>query len=501
MRNIGLAILIVLGAVGAWSFMKSDLSGTSEDSPRTLSEFSRNGGWARYGVARLVNEPLIDAPEKERGYFHLPLRTLQQNLIRSSRKDMGVFSTPVAIHQIKPGVFLIADYKSVYKFDSTDGELTKLEIVISGFETKFVPTAFASHPDGRIFLANYLGNNVLQGEIDESESKLVFNKQIGDSRTLSPEGVDVFESYLAVANYDGGNVQLFAEGPGGELKKYCELPIPYAHGVAFADSHLFVSGLQERKIFKIDYRTCEVVAMISTMGWTAGRLMWPTGISKFDDRSILVSDAHTGLLLVFDTRTMALKRTYGGNGPGKNGLNMPYTAILANGDIWVTSTFGRRLFRIDANSGKSKTWDIDESNRWVFEAPESSFLNRHLYKGYERLDGDFYVNGRCFRPSYTKIVSCTNLLERKVSNNTIKDALQTSKSFEVPISLPYISYFVQISKVGSKFLMSSPQSPVAYLFSDPAEEGEPIEVGFDRWVIYGRLYGPSGSVDLAKSRR
>ena len=396
------------------------------------------------------------------------------NLFSGHPEDKERFSLPVAITEVAPRKFLLANYQNIFLFDVNTNRISVVNVKMNGIEAKFVPTNFAFFPEnGRLFIANYLGNDILEANFDLKEGEITILGRIRDEKTLSPEGVAFDGRFLASANYDGNNVQIF-EKQGGEWKASCELSIPWAHGVAFLKGSLFATGLRERKLHKIDPVNCQVVGSVGSTGWENGEFLWPTGIAPFDSDSVLVSDAHTGLLTIVGAADLRIGRSYGGNGPGRTGLNMPYSAIVSDGGIWTTSTYGGRLLRIDISTGRADSWDVSSDRQWKSVFPRSAFLNGQGYEGYVRQGMDMDLGGQCYRASYAGVVACAD--------------------YGSKTSFP--SYFVQIAKAEHGYISISPQNTTAYYISERIDKSTPFSIGFDSWLIGDQVISPSGATSV-----
>ena len=163
--------------------------------------------------------------------------------------------------------------------------------------------------------------------------------ELGDNNTISPEGVVAFDGHVAVANYDGNNVQIFSYTG----TKLCEIPVFHAHGIAHTDGYLFATSLGDRQVLKIDTDECAIVSRTGSQGWARGQFMWPTGLGAGNGK-LVVSDAHTGMLSSLSADTFEIYEHWGGNGPGA--FNMPYAAEFDNEDVWIISTFNRTIFQM-----------------------------------------------------------------------------------------------------------------------------------------------------------
>jgi hypothetical protein len=395
--------------------------------------------------------------------------------VRSGIIFGDAFGTPVAIALTATGRFLVADYGDAFLFDSSNGRLKRLAFNGSGV---FEPTAFAVDGD-RVFIANYHGNNVLETRLDEEHGSLAVVSRIGDDATISPEGVSFDGRRLAVANYDGGNVQVF-EDAAGDWKAVCRLAVPWAHGVAFNAGALFATSLGNREVLKIDVEQCRIAERVGSLGWQPGQFLWPTSVTAYGAERIAVSDAHTGLITVLRTKDLKLVTSWGGNGPGLTGLNMPYSTAVAGERLWVTSTFGRRLLAFDTTGRLTDSWALEPG--WTHESPRTAFLNAQRYDGYTRTDATVLIDGSCYRPSYGAVIPCGGA-DRSLTIPRLINGGQL--------------YFVQAIRASRGTFLTSPQHTTALYFEDGSAAWSTVQLGRDHWVMDSQLVGPSGPVDLA----
>ncbi len=144
------------------------------------------------------------------------------------------FALPVSVSRLDNDRYLIANYTDVFLFDRSSGALDELTVDMGHeFDSEFVPTAIAVREDGRrILIANYRGNSVLLAEVDAGKKTLTVRGRLGDKSTLSPEGVAPPPAiYIAVANDDGGSVQVFDASQPDAAR--CAAPPPY--GARYSD--------------------------------------------------------------------------------------------------------------------------------------------------------------------------------------------------------------------------------------------------------------------------
>lgn len=389
--------------------------------------------------------------------------------------DTSKFTTPVSIAILPNGKILMANYSNIFLFDQNSEELSILKVNMKG--RIYAPTAVAVHGD-KIFIANYTGNNILEVKLDEKLKLLTIVNDITSSTTISPEGVAIAsDKLIGVANYDSNNVQFFKKD-NHKWNMNCEINVPLAHGIVSHDGYFFASSLETRKIMKIDPVACKVILERGGQGWKQGEFLWPTSLSVTSTGLIIVSDAHTGKLTTLSPDNLQPVHSFGGNGPGIHGLNMPY-GVSAGDFIWVTSTFGNRLVKYDTVGRGLEVWSTSKEQQWSFYAPESSFLNNQNYKKYLS-SINITINGSCYRPSYGGLKRCW---------------------FGKDISLQRVAgnyfYFVQATPIADGVLISSPQNAQALFYKG---DKPPIEVniGYDTWLVNGKLVNASGEVKLPK---
>jgi DNA-binding beta-propeller fold protein YncE len=384
------------------------------------------------------------------------------------------FGTPVAVAPTSSGRLLLADYAGVFVFDRSTGRVTRL--TVTGAD-HFNPTDLTVDGDS-VFIANYHGNNLLEARVDENKNTLTIIAKVAAPNTISPEGVAWDGKRLAAANYDASNVQIFVRETDG-WKLTCELPVSYAHGVAFNDGKLFATSLGDRQVLKIDPDECRVEMRSGAQGWAPGQYLWPTSVAAMGGR-IVVADAHTGRVTFLSAKNLQTLGVTGGNGPGVTGLNMPYDATPAGDTLWVTSTFNRRLLSYDTTSGEVlESWGFDRG--WAEEAPSGALMTEQGYDGYIRKSASFQLRGKCYHTGYARLHECED----------------GTKSFELPSDIDGGQlYFIQAVRGARGVFLTSPQHVFAMYFADGGGSWQKVRVERDRWVIGDRLVGPEGVVDL-----
>jgi hypothetical protein len=386
------------------------------------------------------------------------------------------FETPVAIMNVGGNDYVLANYDDVALFDKSTGTITRINIDNPEFVKEFVPTSFAADPvRGELLIANYLANNVIVATLDKTNRKLHFDRLIGDENTVSPEGVAASGDLVAVANYGGDNVEFFDRGNANSAA-ICVISVRQAHGVAFLGDFAYATSLEDRRLVKIDPRTCAIAARIGESGWKPKQFLWPTQVAVWDNESIAVTDAHTGLISVYSAKTLDFIKSFGGNGPGRNELNMPYGLAVGGSDLFVTSTFGNRIVRFDKATGlpldfwsQAPVWEAlaDGSPFTLIDEGRSGYIDTHT---------SIAVDGACFHPGYAELESCNG-----------------GRNIALPPMYDINMYFIQVAHEGDQTLIFSPQCPIALLVGAGGwAEKNMIYLGIDHWLIDGQAVGPDG---------
>ncbi len=390
--------------------------------------------------------------------------------------DAASFENPGAITNVGGDDYVLANYLDVVLFDKSTGAINKIDVDNPEFVKKFVPTSFAVDPvRGKLLIANYLANNVIIASLDKTKRKLHFDRLIGDERTVSPEGVAISGDLIAVANYDGDNVQFFDQGS-AKSAAVCTVAVRQAHGVVFLGGFAYATSLEDRRLVKIDPGACSISASIGESGGKAKQFLWPTQVAAWDNESVAVTDAHTGLISVYSAKTLDFIRSFGGNRPGQNELNMPYGIAVDSSGLFVTSTFGNRIMRFDKASGTpTESWSV--APVWETLVDGSPYtLNHEDWNGYVDARATITLDGVCYHPSYGELRSCKG-----------------GANIQLPPLAEISMYFIQVAHEGDHALIFSPQCPIALLI-DAGEWAKriPIYIGIDHWLIDGRAVGPDG---------
>ncbi len=162
---------------------------------------------------------------------------------------------------------------SVVHFDSTTGALTQPELVIESP----APAFFVIHPDGRHLYAcnstdyanKWPGETVSAFAIDPAKGRLSLINQVPCGADPSYIILDATSRYALVANYQGGNVDVFALKPDGSLGERTAFvqhtgssvdpkrqTHPYAHSIRLDPTNRFALvadlGLDKLFVYRFD---------------------------------------------------------------------------------------------------------------------------------------------------------------------------------------------------------------------------------------------------------
>jgi hypothetical protein len=243
--------------------------------------------------------------------------------------------------------------------------------------------------------------------------------------------------------------------------------------------------LTDRQIVKIDPDRCVEVSRSGSPGWEAGQYLWPTGLTIWDDKSIAVTDAHTGMVSVVDADSLTVSRRFGGNGPGLMGLNMPYGIFADRGSVLLTNTFGAKISEFDRMTGDIKSvwmpraeWSGDQKRY------SEAFLMNERRDYYTRKSTTVSIDGKCYHPDYGALVTCDG-----------SDRLTLRELDGV------LLYFVEAAHIDGGVIVLSPQAPTGLFYPD-ADPKQPKKVrlgGLDRWLVDDRVVGPQGDIDVTAS--
>lgn len=359
-------------------------------------------------------------------------------------------------------LLIAAEYQDIFSLNILTGKLVKLEPDLSKLDNKkFVPAGIAIGPkSGRVFLANYLANNILVGNVVENQ--IHFNRKLIGSELISPENVTTTpdESWLVSANFDGNSVTAFAAHEDGYVHKWAT-EIPLAHGVAILRNMVFVSSLALRKIFVLNLNDGKVIGAFGQPGWNTYCLdfLWPTDLKTAGDNLLLITDAHTGGVyrIAFEGMIGKVLDVIGGTTPGPMGLQMPYATTLVGDDIAILSTFSPKILV----AGPARTNQTPAIKKLIvqqaFQAERRSDWDRPPlgvgWNGYVHMAADpITISGLLMVPSYGAL---RQVSEKRPNMLDHTFALTTWPLFDD------FMYFIEAHELKRGVVLSSPSATFA----------------------------------------
>jgi hypothetical protein len=235
--------------------------------------------------------------------------------------------------------YLVCNYNLLQEIDTRTGAVTRISPP-TGLSVWNPTGVWASPAEGRVFIANYTGHDVL--ECSRTGDALALVRRYVHAEMQSPENVALSADgqLVGAADYDGNRLWMFRRD--GSLA--WERPVPLAHGVAFGPDFVVATSLLDRTVVKYDLAGREQ-ARTGSLGWGDGKYLWPTCVFHQADR-LYVTDAHTGRLTALDFDLKPFDWN-GGNGPGAGLFNMPYAVAGRARELVVCDTFKDRLLVLD----------------------------------------------------------------------------------------------------------------------------------------------------------
>jgi 6-phosphogluconolactonase len=186
----------------------------------------------------------------------------------SRAEDMYVY---FGSHSEGPGIGF-----SLAHFDTDTGVLTKPQFLIEAVQ----PAFFIIHPDGKHLYTNNSGSpgGISAYEIDRSNGHLkLLNKKPASGGDPSFISVDKTGKYVLAANYQGGNIEVYAIQPDGSIGERTAFvqhtgssinpqrqTHPFAHSIVTDPTNRFVLvpdlGIDKVMIYRFDEKTGKLEA-------------------------------------------------------------------------------------------------------------------------------------------------------------------------------------------------------------------------------------------------
>jgi hypothetical protein len=373
---------------------------------------------------------------------------------------------PISAAALDDDTLLLVNYHDIRSLNIRSGEVAELDVDLSRLGAiRFIPTGIAvGRRSGLIYLANYLGNDILIGRL--RANKLTFETEIKGDGVISPENVALSsdEGWLVSANYDGNTATAF-EASGDRYIQKWKTSVPLAHGIAVLGSHVFVSSLLLRQILVLNLEDGSVVESFGQPGWDTYCLnfLWPTSIEIVNEQIMAITDAHTGGIyrIDFEHGNRSLIDVIGGTTSGLMGLQMPYAAASIGGNLAILSTFSPKI----VIAGPATAAGSPEVEIVIVEHPEQAENDARNsiaaplgvgWNGYVHLaSSHFKISGIEMVPSYGSLVSVTRDRPTDIDQNYNLN----------PDTLPLFGgsmYFIEAHVLDNSVILSSPSVPFGF---------------------------------------
>lgn len=299
----------------------------------------------------------------------------------------------VSVTRVDKNNILIANYVDIYRANTNSGRIVRLRPHLEQWlnrkdtraldslqqerAVKYVPTGLFYHEKEKLlYVANYKGNNILVVQL--RGNNIILKDIIRSDSTLGPENVFVSADgkHLVAANYDGGSITAF-DLTAGHWKEAWTTPIGQAHGVCILGNKVYATGLQKRGLYELDLHDGKILRKVGELGWDPKKpeFLWPTSVCPLSSETIIVSDAHTGLIYTVGTKDLNVKAYFGGNGPTFKYLNMPYSVFTKNHEMIIASTFQSRIIVGNSDTLRFHTSFITRKGSWEYLRPKTVGIN------------------------------------------------------------------------------------------------------------------------------
>ncbi|HHW36195.1 MAG TPA: hypothetical protein GXX18_02685 [Bacillales bacterium] len=394
--------------------------------------------------------------------------------------------------------YILCDYQNIYLLKENNLIKLKPPIDIGIWNPTGV---FYSGETNSLFVANYNGHNVIEFGINLENNHLEKINEMTHTEMVSPENVVAGHDgkYIAVADYDGNRVFLFTSE--GSLEWVQE--VKQAHGIALDENYVYATSLTERKIIKMDING-KVVNETGKIGWNENEYLWPTAITASKDY-LLITDAHSGKL-TFLNKDLEYLGAMGGNGPGIDAFNFPYTSIFQDGNIIITDSFKSRVLEVGSSGKLIKQYNLSKLDLKIKNEPilGSKFLDPYTFNSnmFE------VISPRFFNPFYDQefqVVSGFNSIDILSSNGSLISQIEIdypNSSSYTGDSFWYVTWVKEVIVNGNDYyVFGSPQHNTLIIY-DISNNIFSIKNSkdnlFDLWVINNKaLTGSENNFDMS----
>jgi hypothetical protein len=417
---------------------------------------------------------------------------------------MGMF---VSISPYKNPHYFLANYENVFLLDIQKDSFEIFNLDKNGFDTKWVPTGVYYSPiHKKLYIANYLGSNILETDVNFETKTLKITAIIKSHQTISSENISMNEDHtlLASADFDGNFVEIFKKQNEG-WKQQCSVSVPFAHGITFHNNQLFATSLRNKQLLKIASDDCTIVSKIGKQSWKPEEpgFLWPTQVTPWSKDEIAVADAHTGRITTLDAKTLKPTNYFGGIGPTWAHLNMPYGLMKdINSDQFLIATaFPGRIHLGNSKTGiiekvysPDKNWDYAKEGSDIFKELTSSPLAQNKWTDKYQAPED-YLKLKIFNQDFG--IGYSNISKKRVRFYT-PQMYNNHKLYRVSNLL----YFTDMIKLQKGSYLFSPQGSCGfYLTFHNTLYVIPWTLTTDCWKAGQELYNGNGPLDVSSHEK
>jgi hypothetical protein len=293
------------------------------------------GSLALAGCAAGASPPSGDTP----AFGHLGVETTLRT--DHPRAPAG---QPVSLVRLAADTYLVCDYANVYRVARSASGYTVTALAAPPVPV-WTPAAL-EYRNGRLYVANYRGQDVLELRLDGDRLDLV--RTIASPQLAEPKHVQAeADGSVTVADHIGNGVLRFR--PDGTLE--WRVRVNQANGLVESGGFVYATSLQSGTIVKID-RAGHILATAGSMGSSLGSYLLPVDLADLGGR-IAVTDPPNGRITLLDHDLRVVGHA-GANGPGLDALNYPYATLAVPDGYVIADTFKQRLLHVN------RAWSIEE---------------------------------------------------------------------------------------------------------------------------------------------
>lgn len=444
----------------------------------------------------------ISSMNKQTSYFYTNFsKTKTEYTVSPQNTNFTLLSSAIKVNS---RYILCANYDTVYLLD-TDMSLF-FPLTIDNINAKvgdtFNPAGlFYDNDEADLFISNYKGNNILRASFHLESKTLEIVDEYKSPQSLGPENVlaNSKQNILLSANYDAGTVTCF------DLKTHKQkwsTPLPQAHGITLINKTVFATGLRDREVLALDIESGTILRKTGGKGWNPlnNEFLWPVTINKYNERELIICDAHTGYISFMNVDSLNVTRYTGGSGPTYMHLNYPYSATATQEEVIISSSFPARVTVVTQSRFKTTRAFVPTASDWEYlEHLYPKLINYPMYNASTRKS---YVNkkaasvlfdGHMYKPYYGFLVLCQpadNKLLR-ISPNLFSSG--TTK------------YFIEVASLGGRWslIYSSSSNQALALYDAPAGKINwlfAVQIPFNCWPLYSKVAGPKEFLPLKDIR-